>query len=78
MTPLIIRETIKWIIDHLDNIESIKTMLKHVFLPIKLTEHQVEELINKVKVARENEIELKRIGEELALISEENFKQMYI
>ncbi|MDW7673411.1 MAG: hypothetical protein SCK28_02620 [Bacillota bacterium] len=78
MTPAMVKEIIKWIIDHLDNVEPIKTLLRHVYLPIRLSDDQVDDLIVKIKKAKGNEGELKRIGEELSKQSEENLRQMFV
>ncbi len=78
MTSSIIREIIRWIVDHLDNTEPLKIMLRHVYLPIKLTEEQLEDLIKRVKIAKGNEQVLKEISDEMASLSEENLRQMFV
>ncbi len=78
MTSSIIREIIKWIVDHLDNIEPLKIMLRHVYLPVKLTEEQLEDLINRIRLANGNEGELIKISDEVATLSEENLRQMFV
>jgi hypothetical protein len=78
LTPAIVREIIKWITDHLDHVEPIKILLRHVYLPIKLSEEQLEDLIARVTKARDNEKELSKISEDFARISEENIRQMFV
>lgn len=78
MTPALVKEIVRWIIEHLDNVESIKTLLRHVYLPIKLTEDQLEDLIMRVTKARNNESELNRISEEIAKKSNENLNKLFV
>lgn len=78
MTPAIVREIIKWIMDHLDSVEPIKILLRHVYLPIKLSEEQLEELLIRVRKAKGNENELNKISEDIAKMSEENIRQMFV
>jgi hypothetical protein len=78
LTPAIVKEIIKWITDHLDNVEPIKILLRHVYLPIKLSEEQLEDLIVRVTKARGNENELRKISEDVVRISEENIRQMFV
>ncbi|MGF7186105.1 hypothetical protein GGQ84_002198 [Desulfitispora alkaliphila] len=78
MTPALVKEIVKWIIDHIESPESMKTLLKHVYLPIKLTEEQLEEIIGRIVKARNNEIELDMISREIAKKSEENLNKMFV
>jgi hypothetical protein len=58
-------------------VEPIKILLRHVYLPVKLSEEQVDDLIARVTKAKGNENELRKISEDVARISEENIRQMF-